>query len=641
MWTIDRSKENHYLFDTSRMISLDEILKGLNERENDLITNNENFAMTLKNISNYLRIDNTEIISNVKDEFVTRLDEMLTRFIRVIDKRLENDFDDTLGSLKKTFLTLSDKVKRKRFSSIPLDNAKRELNSAIAHIYDCYKKTLDDIKSTYHPALLTDYDRIIFASSFRRLQDKAQVFPLEKYDYARTRLTHSIEVSSVAAQIGNQIGYKLNTDVGSNKKSNAFNFHHSSATVALLHDLGNPPFGHFGEDTIKSFFRNHWNNFILKDYSKNSLGEKKQTKNLDTSDYHETKLTEIFNPSIHMHHQMMNDFKYFDGNAQGFRVVNKLQFYKDDKSLNLTASVLAGSIKYPFCSIEGEKKEKFGYFYSEMDEVRFLEKIGTYREGKRNPIALILEAADDICNLTSDFDDAVKKGALTYELIDRVFSTEVQFTNALVKKFFEDFYKFYHINYRCDAHRALEITIQRMMNDLKNDLVKSVVKAFLEHKESIMEGLDALNETKPNELLKFTEYKELIKFFKNHFFVPHLYDHEPILKSELEGHEIMSFMLKEFTEAVLSLYLRYDDQGNFVIENTDYSGKRNAKHIKVFKLISKNFVNVYKNAIKNKSYDDNMQVHVYHRLRLVTDYVCGMTDCYAKEIYNVLKGTIA
>ena len=189
----------------------------------------------------------------------------------------------------------------------------------------------------------SDYSRIVLSSHFRRLQDKAQVFPLERSDFIRTRLTHSLEVACFARGLGLGVEKHLlkkkiitETEIG---------YIPTILEVAgLIHDIGNPPFGHFGEEIIKSYFQK------IKSFSDDNL---------------------IKNAFDSLTDEQQADFLNFDGNVQGFRILRKLGLAHDNFSYNLTMPILATIIKYPYSSLEGNKKmsdggkysqKKYGYF---------------------------------------------------------------------------------------------------------------------------------------------------------------------------------------------------------------------------------------------------------------------------------------
>ena len=219
-----------------------------------------------------------------------------------------------------------------------------------------------DLANPYVHAFFSDFNRISFSSAFRRLQDKAQVFPLEKYDYARTRLTHTIEVMSVAMQLANLSALKAGYSISNpEKKELAFLFEKCLNCAALLHDIGNPPYGHFGEDAVKEYFKKNWDRLRLRT---------KTTSRIKISHLHRDVPDEVYA-------QMKQDFMCFDGNAQSFRLAARTAQYKVGKPLDLTAAVLGSIIKYPCTSLEGRKHQKFGYFFSEKEE-RYNRKINLY-----------------------------------------------------------------------------------------------------------------------------------------------------------------------------------------------------------------------------------------------------------------------
>jgi dGTPase len=218
-------------------------------------------------------------------------------------------------------------------------------------------------------AFQQDYDRIAFSSSFRRLGKKTQVHPLSKNDNVHSRLTHSLEVSSVGRSLGNLIGDRI-------KKKNELpdNFLPQDIgqivqTACLAHDLGNPPFGHAGEEAIKAWFSRKETKELLKDLKKNQ----------------------------------QDDLKNFEGNAQGLRIVTKLEYDYENGGMRLTYATLASMMKYPWTSDEAETGYgKFSSFQSERDTLAEIALgVGLVERSKyhfcRHPLAFLTEAADDIC----------------------------------------------------------------------------------------------------------------------------------------------------------------------------------------------------------------------------------------------------
>ncbi|MCH7499280.1 MAG: dNTP triphosphohydrolase, partial [Nitrospinae bacterium] len=232
-----------------------------------------------------------------------------------------------------------------------------------------------------------DFDRIAFSSAFRRLQDKTQVFPLSESDYPRTRLTHSIESSIVGRSLGIEVGFRLAQIHGELFEENKISPYDLGAIVAgasLAHDIGNPPFGHSGEEAIQNWFHENENGYLVELNDNEKL-----------------------------------DFMNFEGNAQGFRILTKLQRPKQNGGIQLTYATLGAFLKYPRKSFDklaepkltGASSKKHGFFQMEKDEfLRVAEKNELKIKKKdsawfRHPLAFLVEAADDICYQIVDLED--------------------------------------------------------------------------------------------------------------------------------------------------------------------------------------------------------------------------------------------
>src|SRR5688572_13248689 len=234
-----------------------------------------------------------------------------------------------------------------------------------------------------------DYDRIIFSHPFRKLQDKTQVHPLPEHDFVHTRLTHSLEVSSVGRSLGKRVGEViLQRHPELAKEFSLFDFGAIVAAASLAHDLGNPPFGHAGEDAISDFFTHHPAASPLK-----------------------STVTEA----------EWIDLTKFEGNAQGFRILNKNQY-----GLKLTFATLGAFTKYPCPAYFPERdkskrsQKKFGFFQTEKEifsEVaQTLQLVqGGNSNWNRHPLAFLVEAADDICYSIIDLEDGCSLGLVSYE----------------------------------------------------------------------------------------------------------------------------------------------------------------------------------------------------------------------------------
>ncbi|MES1189600.1 MAG: dGTP triphosphohydrolase [Steroidobacter sp.] len=252
------------------------------------------------------------------------------------------------------------------------------------------KSSQTDVRSNYQ----RDFDRIVFCSAFRRLQDKTQVFPLAESDYVRTRLTHSIEVASVGRSLGALIG-KLVMSRETLDDVETSDFGSIVAAACLAHDIGNPPFGHSGEKAISEWFLVSGRSYLR--------GLTKQQR---------------------------ADLTKFEGNAQGFRIITRLQNSINKGGLQLTYATLGAFTKYPKASfvfgIDGKRKsrkiseKKFGFFSD--DDASFSEvakSLGLLQKKKgawvRHPLAFLVEAADDICYRIVDFEDGYRLGRVTFE----------------------------------------------------------------------------------------------------------------------------------------------------------------------------------------------------------------------------------
>ena len=440
-----------------------------------------------------------------------------------------------------------------------------------------------------------DYHRIIGSASFRRLQDKTQVFPLDKSDFIRTRLTHSLEVSSFAKSLGQNVSQKILREI----KDPTFLPEYQADVcdilqcAGLLHDIGNPPFGHFGETVIREWFRANMSKLSLKG------------KTLD----------KWLTP------QMQNDFYHFEGNTQALRLVGKLHYLVDEHGMNLTTALLGTIIKYPVSSLEVNKNsgdihtKKMGYYYAERDLfAQIQENLGT--NGRRHPLAFLLEAADDIAYKTADMEDAFKKGCITYErLLEELHKggegepedgEYFALINVLERK------------YEQAKERGMENpamnAVQNWMVNVQGKLISFATESFAKHYEEIMEG----RYTK--ELLS-GGYGERVAFVLGDIAYRYAFVSEPIYKLEIAAESMMHFLLERFVGAAI-----LHDTGEYMTEVQQ----------KLMALVSDNYTAIYKIYSQGKSEEEKL----YLRLLLVTDSICGMTDSYAKRLYQELSGIL-
>ncbi len=314
----------------------------------------------------------------------------------------------------------------------------------------------EEDKSSARSPFQRDFDRIAFSSAFRRLQDKAQVFPMAESDYVRTRLTHSLECACVAKSLGSIVG----KEIIKRDELNGYlpsDFGEIVAAASLAHDIGNPLFGHAGEDAVVHWFK--------------------------TSDYAQTLLGDL-SPDER------GDFELFEGNAQGFRILTRLQRPDNKGGMQLTCATLAAFMKYPTISsevkkIKGVSFKKHGFFLSEHERFGVVaDEVGlkpvTDFNGKawhRHPLAFLSEAADDICYAIVDFEDGARLGHVPYtdaqesllEIIPEIDRDDVIRELDAIKHGNKE-------KIECLRSRAI------------NELIKQVTECFLQKEESILSG---------------------------------------------------------------------------------------------------------------------------------------------------------
>jgi len=374
-----------------------------------------------------------------------------------------------------------------------------------------------------------DYDRIIFSYPFRCLQDKTQVFPLPKTDFVHTRLTHSLEVSSVGRSLGRKAG-KVIVDRHPallSKGISQFEIGAIVAAAALAHDIGNPPFGHSGEDAISAFF------------TESPLGQK--IKKTVASE----KWADLIN---------------YEGNAQGFRLLTNNNF----QGLRVTYATLATFSKYPRESkidkVDPNRKsqKKYGFFQAEKDVfIETANKTGLTRLDEanlvwsRHPLAFLVEAADDICYSIIDLEDGCNLGLVSIETVKDLLAP------ILGNRFNpEKFNRIPLMREKVSLLRALVIS----------ELIEQVSKVFIDLETDILNGTfdKALTSVIPGE--KYL--KEIIRIS-----VKKIYQSTPVLEKEAAGFEVLSGLLDAFAGACFDFYT-----------NMGRTGKKNATIINLFPL---------------------------------------------------------
>lgn len=449
------------------------------------------------------------------------------------------------------------------------------------------EKNRTDLRSSFEK----DYHRIIGSASFRRLQDKTQVFPLDRSDFVRTRLTHSLEVSSFGKSLGQNIGeyiltYNKDPRFTAQMKEDICNI---LLCAGLIHDIGNPPFGHFGETTIREWFEEN--------LMKLTFGGKP--------------LTQVLSE------RMLADLYYFEGNAQAFRLVTKLHYLVDETGMNLTYALLNTIVKYPVDSLHvdpsGERiqQRKIGYYLA--DEELFI-KISreTGAENQRHPLTFILEAADDIAYKTADIEDAFVKGFLSFLALTRELEGVDTGENFQA---YDHLMDLYHGAVNRKEEEPESYAIKNWIVRVQSFLIACATEGFTENYEAIMSG------NYQKDLFAGTKAEKLMEVL-GHVAEKYVFMTDEIYKMEVAESRILSFLMEKFVTAAV----RYSDPN----QKMDSIDKR------MLAFISDNYKKAYLHQAQGKGEIERL----YLRILLVTDYICGMTDNYAKRLYQELTARI-
>ncbi len=410
-----------------------------------------------------------------------------------------------------------------------------------------------------------DYDRIIFSSAFRRLQDKTQVFPLAKSDYVRTRLTHSLEVASVGRSLGMLAADAIiQKESGLNDVVNPYELGTVVATACLAHDIGNPPFGHAGESAIQEWFEAR---AIVNELS----------------------------------HSEQLDLLKFEGNAQGFRTLCKQQYAPQRVGMELTCATLGAFVKYPRASAVDDSQKygisgkKFGFMQSESEifrelanELGLVRKPGAADAWHRHPLAFLVEAADDICYHVMDVEDGYKAGCLSFDEIAELYRP------WLSEKRWKYGLQIENPGRRIEYFRALTV----------NAMVETIVEAFKNNYNGLMDGTFDKELTACISLSKeFAAFKDLAKC--------KVYTARPVVEIEACGFEVISGLLDLFHNAI------------YIKANNLEKGKVRARTLLgLMPGIDRDLTNLSS----------------YERTLLATDFVSGMTDSFAVELYQRVRG---
>lgn len=415
-----------------------------------------------------------------------------------------------------------------------------------------------------------DYDRLIFSSPFRRLQNKTQVFPLPGRIFVHNRLTHSLEVSSVGRSLGNDVSRMLLERHPELAGTHLTELGAIVSAACLAHDLGNPPFGHSGERAIGTYFSEGDGQF-LRTYVCEETGD-------------------CLNP------QQWQDIINFEGNANAFRLLTHHFKGRREGGFVMTYSTLASIIKYPFTSDLAGEKGKFGFFRSEVDSyLRIAKELGIKKVADENgtlryaryPLVYLVEAADDICYEVMDIEDAHKLKLLTTEE-----------TQRLLLAFFADEQR-EHIATRMRTVDDVNEQIVYLRSCVINCLEQECVRTFVEHEEEILAGtfnsslIEHISSTprRAYEACVDIAYKKI-------------YHCKDVVDIEIAGYSVITTL-------------------------TDLMVKAVTHSEKAFSQLLINRV--------SPQYDI-LAPTLYERILGVLDYISGMTDVYALDLYRKIKG---
>ena len=415
-----------------------------------------------------------------------------------------------------------------------------------------------------------DYDRLIFSSPFRRLQNKTQVFPLPGSVFVHNRLTHSLEVASVGRSMGNDAA-RILTRRHSDISPSIFSELGTIVSAACLaHDLGNPPFGHSGEKAIATFF---------------SEGKGTRFQQMIRDEVGTDKADIIW-----------QDITRYDGNANAFRLLTHQYEGRREGGYVMTYSTLASIVKYPYSSLLCGGKSKFGFFHSELPFFRevadHLGILNLYSDGyrlryARHPLAFFVEAADDICYQIMDIEDAYKLHIITADQTRELF---LGFLDEELSRAIDSAYP----NVTDPNERIIYLR-----SCVINAIEQECVRVFTENEDTILAGKlegSLISHASPRMRDAFEHCAE--------FSVKNIYRSREVLDVELAGYKIIDTLLELFTDAIL----RPD------------------------KAYSKRLIDRVSNQ-----YQINAPT-LHERLIGVLDYITGMTDVYALDLYRKING---
>ena len=478
----------------------------------------------------------------------------------------------------------------------------------ISELGDCKKNEFpksqfEDPRSPFE----RDFDQIIFSYPFRRLQDKTQVIPFPEFDFVHTRLTHSLEVASVGRSFGKLVTDLIEKEEGKEVlgKNTSSDIGALIAAACLAHDIGNPPFGHSGEDSISNYFReNEGKEKILQ-----QLSEKQKM-----------------------------DICNFEGNANGFRIIANNYV----RGINPTCALLGTFTKYPRESYlekkpsnieELKSQAKYGFFQSEKDifkniakklELIPIEDIGEEDIAyHRHPLAFLMEASDDIAYGMIDFEDGCRLGLIDFEkkyetikLRNKENKLKEKEINKSPKQILGEIAKL-DDSFCEDKLKEFDDYKQQLSylrSKVINILIHQCFEVFKKNHEDIMKGKfdkDLISCIDQGVIENLEYIKILVRKY--------VYQHPPVLQSEASGFEVIEFLINSF---ITTSYICFT-----------CGEEETAKQKKMRSLLPEEF------QPENEIQVENLAVgEVYKQVLRILDYISGMTDKYAVHLYRRIKG---
>lgn len=425
-----------------------------------------------------------------------------------------------------------------------------------------------------------DFDRLIFSSAFRRLQNKTQVFPLPGTAFVHNRLTHSLEVASVGRSLGKMVGEVISERYrGTNEEAYEFYRYELANVIAaacLAHDIGNPAFGHSGEKAISAYFIDNEQTAIEGRPLRSFFNDREWT-----------------------------DLTAFEGNANAIRILTHTFKGRFTGGFGLTYTTIASILKYPCESVCVDKawkhRKKYGFFQSEKETViGIAEGCGMLRESddpvifRRHPFVYLVEAADDICYSIVDMEDAHRLGILSTKEVEEAFAEVLQRSRPEGAGPDSTFTHYAKIS---DTNEGIAFLRARVINQL----VQQCTRIFLEQQEAILAG--TFNDTLVDHLHDATRALETVQRLSR----SRIYQHDTVLQIELAGYNLMSELLALLVPALLKE--RPAHREGIILKLFPY-------HLTGFREAGPG----------------------YDRVLNALDYLSGMTDEYATELYRRLKG---